>query len=330
MDLNDNPPIFDPSIYVVSVAEDATVGTIVTQLAVSDKDSNNNKVLSYSIDSGNAGNSFSLIKVNDNSVQVVTINTLNRELFPQYVMIIRATDGGASSLFGTATLTIAVDDLNDNAPSVTSPAPVSVFENTTVGTSLFDVDASDLDVGVNALLSYSITFGNSGGWFSIVGSTGEVILAKTLDRETTPVHVITITVSDTGTPVRSSSVTGTVSILDINDNAPLFATNYTFVIQENIPPNSTVGQVIATDKDTGYNAIISYTIMSVSTGIGRFYIESDSGYIRVGDTIDREVHPIHVIQVRAKNLDMPHFYADTFVRVNVTDVNDNAPKFNVS
>lgn len=86
--------------------------------------------------------------------------------------------------------------------------------------------------------------------------SGLLSIQTTLDRETTPSFTLTIQVRDQGTPQRSAIKLISIHVLDINDHAPLFSqSSYTVDIQENLPPQSNVLQVQATDLDIGEDLV---------------------------------------------------------------------------
>lgn len=160
-----------------------------------------------------------------------------------------------------------MNDLNDNTPVITSTVhTVNIYENTTVGTTIIDVDATDNDVGDNGALTYTITSGNNSNHFMIDSGTGLLTLKSALNYEANIVHNPVIAVSDRGSPQRSVTVTLTINVLDNNDNAPQIPSTYTFNIAENAPVDTRIGQITATDADSNSNAAIQYTIISTMQG----------------------------------------------------------------
>lgn len=92
--------------------------------------------------------------------------------------------------------------------------------------------------------------------FLVHALSGLLSIQTTLDRETTPSFTLTIQVRDQGTPQRSAIKLISIHVLDINDHAPLFSqSSYTVDIQENLPPQSNVLQVQATDLDIGEDLV---------------------------------------------------------------------------
>ena len=58
-------------------------------------------------------------------------------------------------------------------------------------------------------------------------------------------------------PVPTATVV--VTVLDENDNSPVFRSQvYSFEIQENMPPGTSVGMVMADDSDSGENEEVGH------------------------------------------------------------------------
>jgi VCBS repeat-containing protein len=129
----------------------------------------------------------------------------------------RASDGQAQSAVAIATLQVAC--VND-AP-VAATATFGVAENRAVATVVGTVSASDPDAGDT--LSYAITAGNGSGAFAISGS-GQITVANAapLDFETTPQFVLTVMVSDNGSPMLSDTAQITINLSNVNE-APAIA-----------------------------------------------------------------------------------------------------------
>lgn len=111
----------------------------------------------------------------------------------------------------------------ENVAPVANDATFSIVENSAVGTSVGSVVATDTNSGDT--LSYAITAGNDLGGFLIDSSTGEITTAVELDYETSAQYVLTITVSDNGTPVMSDTASVTIDVTDVAEvSAPVIAT----------------------------------------------------------------------------------------------------------
>ena len=188
----------------------------------------------------------------------------------------------------TAAVTITVLDVNDNTPTFDLSAYNGrVSENARLGMVFLLFTATDTDSGTNARLSYSIVSGNDQGAFSFIFTTGSLSVAGALDRETTASYNLTVQVADRGIPSLSSRVNAIITIVDENDNSPVFSQDsYTVALPYNeLEEWSTV--VTATDRDIGSNAAITYSITGGDTE-GVFTIDADSGNITVAGMLDPE------------------------------------------
>lgn len=100
------------------------------------------------------------------------------------------------------------------------------------------------------------------GHFKIAPDSGIVILAKPLDRETRSMYNLSIRAVDQGTPQLSKLAILNVHVLDINDNPPEFASKYYYAVVPEIDAVGTeIVRVLATSKDTGINAEVTYSII---------------------------------------------------------------------
>lgn len=147
-----------------------------------------------------------------------------------------------------------------------------------------------------------------------------------LDYEATKEYSVTIVAVDSGSPSLSSNSSLMVRVVDINDHAPTFAQSVVEVhFAENNSPGERVVTVVATDADSGKNAEIAYSLDPAANG--PFYIDADNGDIRATGVLDREQRERYELRVFAKDKGTPSLQGSASVVVQVTDRNDNAPKF---
>ena len=120
--------------------------------------------------------------------------------------------------------------------------------------------------------------GNIGNKFSIDLHTGE-LTASPLDRESYARYWLVITAQDRGTPVSlQGSCNISVIVEDQNDNDPRFSQpRYSATIPENVPVDTVVLTVQASDADLGVNARIVYSLANESQWL--FRIDNKSGVI---------------------------------------------------
>uniref|UniRef100_A0A667WW72 Cadherin domain-containing protein n=1 Tax=Myripristis murdjan TaxID=586833 RepID=A0A667WW72_9TELE len=185
-------------------------------------------------------------------------------------------------------------------------------------------EAHDADVGQNSVQSYNLKH-NDNFILAINGNTLELVLDKELDREKQQEISLLLTALDGGSPQRSGTVVIHVTVLDANDNAPVFSqTIYEASLPENSPLDTVVIKVSATDADEGVNGDVTYDFGHVTEDVKKiFSIDRKTGEIRVIGTIDFETVTSFELRVKAKDgLGLSSY---TKVIIVITDVNDNAP-----
>ncbi|XP_069617941.1 protocadherin gamma-B2-like [Ranitomeya imitator] len=239
--------------------------------------------------------------------------------------------------FNNFKIKIEIQDVNDNAPQFFSVKSVfKIIEFTEIGTKFVLRSAEDPDIGSNSVQTYKLS---DNQYFTItenIRTDGskypELVLQKPLDRETQVIHELTLTALDGGNPIRSGTTLLKIIVTDANDNAPIFTQDmYKVNLKENIPVNSTVIMINATDNDEGINAQITYSLLKISehnhhTGI--FRINPNTGDIKTNGILDYEIRKNYELSVEAK--DGGGLVAHCKVLVEVIDINDNAPEISIS
>ncbi|XP_027133914.1 protocadherin alpha-8 isoform X19 [Larimichthys crocea] len=228
-------------------------------------------------------------------------------------------------------------DVNDNIPLFTTKVQnLYIAESTLPGVKFALSEATDADVGRNGVSTYKLSQNEH---FSLAvhkagdSVSAELVLQKALDREKQPVITMTLTALDGGSPPKSGNSQLVVTVLDINDNIPIFSEAlYKTKIPENTPIGTIVMAVNATDADEGLNSEIVYSLRSKDQDhvLDIFEIEKQTGVIKVKGNIDFEEKKAFEIRVEARDKGQPPMSAHCKVLVEVIDINDNAPEITVT
>ena len=158
----------------------------------------------------------------------------------------------------------------------------SLLENSTLGTTVANITATDQDVGIRGEVYYTITAGNDDGKFVIDNNTGMVETAGLLDRETTASYNLTVTAYDGSLPPRRRYQNGqlTINVLDVNDNSPSIIVQSMVVIPENLTKGDVVTTLSATDLDDGMYGAVKFRILS-GNDAGWFALDDSTGEITI-------------------------------------------------
>ncbi|XP_056358031.1 protocadherin alpha-2-like [Oenanthe melanoleuca] len=232
LDVNDNAPEVRVTSLSVPVSEDASVGTVVALLSVSDRDSGANgrvrcwvwPALPFGLEATFAG-----------SYSLVLREALDRERVSEYEVEVRAEDGGAPALRASRGLRLPVSDVNDNAPAFAQAVyTVLARENNAAGAELARLWARDPDEAGNGRVSYSLWEGGAGGggaapwsgwraassYVALDAESGRLWALQPLDYEQLQVLQFEVRAVDAGEPPLCGNATVQLFVLDENDNAP--------------------------------------------------------------------------------------------------------------
>ncbi|XP_014650606.1 PREDICTED: protocadherin gamma-A7 isoform X5 [Ceratotherium simum simum] len=230
---------------------------------------------------------------------------------------------------------VEIMDVNDNAPRfLTEEMNVKIMENTAPGMRFPLNEARDPDVGTNSLQSYQL---NPNRHFSLVVQTGddgtkypELVLERVLDREEEAVHHLLLTASDGGSPPRSGTAHIQVTVVDVNDHAPVFSLpQYRVTVPENVPVGARLLAVNATDLDEGVNGEVTYSFRKITQKILQiFQLNSHTGELSTLEGLDYEESSYYEMEIQAQ--DGAGSMTRAKVLITVLDVNDNAPEVTVT
>ncbi|XP_038549253.1 protocadherin Fat 3a isoform X2 [Micropterus salmoides] len=322
LDINDNPPVFERRDQLATVPEDVGVGTEVLRVYAASKDIGTNAEITYSIRSGNEHRKFHIHPLTG---AILVAQPLDYETCRDYYLTVEARDGGAPPLSAITTVNINLTDVNDNAPMFSRDLYTAVVsEDATIGESVVQMVAEDVDSQLNGDILYSIISGDRDNHFFIDPLCGVIKVNKQLDRETVPSYSLAIRALDSGIPPMSSTVMVNIDISDVNDNPPTFSpANLTTVIQENKPIGTSIIQLSVTDQDSSHNGPpFDFRILSGNEG-GEFVLEKD-GTLVANQVFRREMAE-YVIQIQVTDSGKPRLSSSSMLTVRVIEESLHRP-----
>ncbi|XP_077122288.1 protocadherin gamma-C5-like isoform X17 [Ranitomeya variabilis] len=332
LDINDNSPMFSSSEQVIKIAEIfAYPGATFPLEEAQDRDSGINGVRQYSL-SPHMYFSLSTRSPDDGarSPELVIEKALDREERGDYQLILTAFDGGDPPKSGTAQIKIIIIDFNDNAPVFQQTFyKIKVTENLPEDTPIIQLNASDLDEGVNAEIEYFLdvrTPVSVRQLFSLDPNTGIIRTNAIMDFETSNVYEITVRAKDKGIPQMEGSCVVQIAIEDVNDHVPqILLTSLLGEIPEDTVVGTTIGLFSILDLDSGKNG----EAQLVLSPDGPFQIKSfkDHYALIVGNSLDREDVSLYEVMLTAEDMGSPSLSSKVTITVNISDVNDNPPMF---
>ncbi|CAD6233777.1 GSCOCG00007273001-RA-CDS [Cotesia congregata] len=289
-DNDDLGPKFTKEIYRARIHETypLTRGSIHKEISMDepihaeDQDRGINTPVKYSIVSGNERGFFQIDSTNGSLFfkRGIDLDTERATLSNNtFTLQIHASQLDNPLKYSFAKVTIEIVDLNDNLPEFEQEHyNISIVENLPNGFSVLQVIAHDRDQGENGEFNYELD--DESGAFDIDGKSGWLTVKdeRVLDRERISAikmkvlavekkpSVVTLTTQSKN----SSYVFVQVSILDANDNNPMFIPGniYEFMTRTNAKVGTVLGKVHAVDTDLGRNGVVRYAIQQ--TGKNNF------------------------------------------------------------
>ncbi|XP_022239300.1 cadherin-23-like [Limulus polyphemus] len=346
IDVNNKSPTFTDLVMTL-VPEDAPVGHLVARVKAVDLDEK--PILRYSFDYFHSEaknengavvleNEFDIqgvFDINNADGTITVVKALDREKIETMKLVLKVEDLAATTdgQTATATLTVQIDDINDNRPVFKKLNYKHVVaENSKAGSPVLTVIATDADK--NRTISYSLEGRPQVlSLLSIDSKTGEITVDGKIDREHFSWLNLTIRAIDGGKPPLSSTADLYLQVLDENDNNPVFVDRMSdFTVPEDTPVGHEVATIKATDADTGDYGKLTYTWDSAGAE-GKFRIDRETGQIIVSEKLDREDKDIYSLIVQAwDNYEYGFSTGESrkaFIKISirVTDVNDETPTF---
>lgn len=275
-DVNDNTPVFEKDMYTLNVKENAKIGLSIGSVTASDQDRGENALITYQLIRNEDAETFRI----DPFIGTLSLKKeLNFMYSTKYQLSVIAFDNGSPRLTGSTYVIVYIYDVNDKPPVFENEnLNIKVRENYAIGRTIYQVRAHDGDTGIGGELLYKIVTGNGNGTFELDSESGEITLAKELDREATESYILIIEAEDKGLPSLTGTTTLSVVVTDVNDNIPYFTEPlYEISLDRFSPVETHVLSVAALDSDKGDNSVIEYKIFKDHDEL--FQIDGKSGQI---------------------------------------------------
>ncbi|KAJ8337898.1 hypothetical protein SKAU_G00368640 [Synaphobranchus kaupii] len=331
LDVNDNAPVFDDPIIKVSLLENSPPGTLVTKLNATDLDYGLNGEVSFLFSKYTPERVLQLFSMDSKTGEIRVDGEVDYEMADVYHISVQARDKGTPAMEGSGSIIVSIIDVNDNSPELTITSLTdSIREDVESGTAIALIKVRDLDSAKNGEVTVHIPPGLPFKLNSHFGEHFTLVTEGPLDRETVSQYSVVITAKDSGSPPLSSQESLTITLSDVNDNAPIFSQpSYSVDVAENNVPGSPILTVSASDPDLGSNAHLSYSILHGSVGgmpmSSYISINPETGKIYTLRSLDYEQVNAFRVEVQARDAGTPPQFANVTVHVFLVDENDNAP-----
>uniref|UniRef100_A0A3Q3E936 Protocadherin 2 alpha a 15 n=1 Tax=Labrus bergylta TaxID=56723 RepID=A0A3Q3E936_9LABR len=260
---------------------------------------------------------------------------LDKETSRSHRLMLTAVDGGKPAKSGSMAILVNVLDVNDNMPVFAKDSYSAMLkENSPIGTTIMQVNATDLDDGLNGEVVYS--FGDNVNnrlrkLFEVDPNTGTIIVKGQIDFEVKDRYEIDIKASDKGPVPLETEKSVVITIVDLNDNAPdIEVTSFSKAIPEDAKPGTTVALISVQDRDSGVNGkVICYISEDVPFTLTPS-LQDNMYSIVTKSLLDREQQSTYDVTIIAKDGGEQPLSSQRTISVSVSDVNDNSPEFSTS
>ncbi|KAM9289527.1 protocadherin alpha-2-like [Morus bassanus] len=338
LDVNDNAPQFNQSVYKVKVLEGSELGTLIIKLSATDLDEGINSDIIYLFSKRVAARVKEMFSIDENKGEIRLQGKLDYEEMDSYEITIEARDKGSPPLSGHCKVVLEVVDVNDNAPEVwVTSLSVPVPEDAAVGTVVALLSVSDRDSGANGRVRCAVWPSSPFGLVATFAGSYSLVLREALDRERVSEYEVEVRAEDGGAPPLRGSRGVRVPVSDVNDNAPAFAQAvYTVLARENNAAGAELARLWARDPDEAGNGRVSYSVAEGGVGgaasvagwrpaSSYVSVDAESGRLWALQPLDYEELQVLQFEVRAVDAGEPPLCGNATVQVFVVDENDNAP-----
>ncbi|XP_041929634.1 protocadherin 2 gamma 28 isoform X34 [Alosa sapidissima] len=222
-DVNDNPPVFEKTLYEAFILENNSPGVSILTIHANDADWNQNARVSYMLQESTInGDSISAyVSINADSGVVHAVRSFDYEQIKHFQFQVKAQDGGSPPQSSNVTVKVVIQDQNDNAPQVLYPVHTGsslvaeiVPRSADVGYLVTKVVAIDVDSGQNAWLSYKLQKNTERALFEVGSQNGEIRTIRQITDKDAVKQKLSVVVEDNGQPSRSATVSVNVALAD--------------------------------------------------------------------------------------------------------------------
>uniref|UniRef100_A0A8C7U5L8 Cadherin domain-containing protein n=1 Tax=Oncorhynchus mykiss TaxID=8022 RepID=A0A8C7U5L8_ONCMY len=334
MDINDNAPVFRRETMQLDISESTAPGERFSLTNAVDADVGANSIKTYYL----SESKYFTIEIQTGSdgskyVDLVINSNLDREEQAVHNLILTAADGGVPARSSTASIFLRVLDINDNAPFFNQPIyAINVTENSPIGTLVMKLNATDLDEGTNAEITYSYTLYTSEKTqekFYLNSNTGEIKVKDVIDFEESHSFDIYIQARDQGSNSLSGDCKVMAFITDLNDNYPeVTITSFKSTVNEDVAIGTLIAVISISDRDSGDNGEVELTLNQQAT-LPFVLDKSSEDYfaLLISEPLDRETIPRYDITFIVTDKGTPRLFDNETITLEILDVNDNAPVF---
>lgn len=271
--LNQSPVVED---QIVEIQDELQINDFILQVVASDPDVD--QKLTYAIIQGNEA---ALFKINPETGEVFANAAISAAIDQSFSLVVQVTDNAENPMSAHANITIiSLKIAAINREPVAQNLTVEIEGNFAVNDLIGKILASDPDAG--QLLTYTITGGNQEGLFKINPETGEIHAAADFISTTDQTAILTIEVKDNADEPLVVNATATINITGIQLNQSPMISNQAFDIDGDLTSNEFIGQLFASDPDTGQK--LSYSIVQGNEA-GLFKLNPETGEVFANQAI---------------------------------------------
>lgn len=333
-DINDNHPNFTEESYFFDIDENEGADRFVGTVHAVDPDNGENSTVLYRIQGSVP------FDIDANNGHITARESLDYEEKHDYIFYVVAEDQGVISLSSEVSVTVNVNDLNDNRPEFDPDQNHVVPEDSEVGTKVATIGVSDPDSGIYGQVEVTVAPGSRLDPHFDLRTNGDIYLISPLDYDEGEIfYSFEARARDGAIPWKERRAVINITVADVNDNAPEFLNTTFFVsIPEDIHNGIYFTSLAVDDKDSGTNGEVQFTLADTSLS-HIFSVERSTGKISLRppspddypgplpDVVDYERTQSYDVEIVAYDKGIPRNIARKTLRVTIENVNEFHPVF---